>query len=83
MTSLDTTLDGMTACATARMVCHWCGQPLHYVRNRGYVHPEGGSYMMYCKECGWSGAPWPSPRTCPKCGSAEIRDDHCALPERG
>lgn len=59
--------------------CVWCQESLSFVRGRGYVHEQGGSYMMYCPDCGWKGAPYPSPTQCPKCGSRALRDDHCAL----
>jgi len=65
------------------MVCHWCKQPLTFDPQRGWVHPEGGLYVMYCKACGWEGAPYPSPTTCPNCGDTHsLRDKHAALPEK-
>ena len=60
-------------------VCLWCGQGLRYVAGRGWVHQEGGTYMMRCPDCGWTGAPYPSPVACPSCGSRNLRDDHCAM----
>lgn len=61
--------------------CLWCNEPLRFDRQRGWVHANGGGvYMMRCPDCGWSGAPWPSPTVCPACGGREIRDDHAALP---
>jgi primosomal protein N' len=60
--------------------CHWCKEPLRFVRDRGWVHAEGGSYVMRCDKCGWQGAPYPSPTSCPHCGSKQLRDLHCALP---
>jgi len=63
------------------MNCLYCGQPLAWVRERGYVHLDGGgSYMMRCPDCGWQGAPYPSPVSCPQCGCKNVRDDHCAAP---
>lgn len=59
--------------------CVWCGGWLHWVRGRGWVHEEGGLYVMWCPDCGWRGAPYPSPQRCPHCGSRQVRDDHCAL----
>ena len=63
-------------------LCHWCHEPLVFIRGRGWVHREGGVYSMYCPKCGWKGAPWPSPTQCPRCKSKDIRDHHAALPER-
>lgn len=61
--------------------CHWCKQPLIFEPGRGYIHEGGGNYLMRCDECGWEGSGYPSPTACPKCGSRNIRDLHCALPE--
>ncbi len=61
------------------MKCQWCGEPLMFTR-RGWVHQEGGIYKIRCKTCGWTGAPYPTPTRCPRCGSEKIVDDHCALP---
>lgn len=63
------------------MVCVHCNQQLRLDPQRGWIHQEGGTYMMRCPDCGWSGAPYPSPYFCPKCGSRNIRDDHCVLPK--
>lgn len=60
--------------------CVWCGQPLRFDPKRGWVHPEGGGYVVSCEKCGWRGAPYPSPAACPRCGG-EVKDDHCALPK--
>jgi hypothetical protein len=60
-------------------VCHWCGQNLKFVAGRGWVHPEGGTYMMRCPDCGWTGALYPSPMDCPACGGHGLRDDHCVM----
>jgi ribosomal protein S27E len=67
--------------ASTEVLCHWCGEPLRFTA-RGWVHAEGGMYVMRCPDCGWSGAPYPSPVRCPKCASSAVRDDHCALPQR-
>jgi primosomal protein N' len=66
----------------AEVICRWCEQPLRFVTGKGWVHQEGGIYAMYCPHCGWRGAPYPSPSRCPRCGSNQVRDDHCALPQR-
>ena len=63
------------------LVCQWCAQPLRWEPRRGWVHPEGGLYVMVCASCGWRGAPYPSPACCPQCGG-EVLDDHCARPIR-
>jgi len=60
--------------------CLHCGETLRWERTRGWVHLQGGSYLQYCKWCGWRGAPYPSQTTCPNCGARDLRDDHCALP---
>ena len=62
------------------MRCQHCGLPLKFLAGRGWVHPAGGTYMMYCPDCGWKGAPYPSPTRCPICGSRNVRDDHCVSP---
>ncbi len=59
--------------------CIWCGEELQWVAGRGWAHEEGGIYVMRCPDCGWRGAPYPSPGRCPHCGSRGVRDDHCAL----
>lgn len=59
--------------------CLWCGGPLYFVPGRGWVHPQGSGYVVFCEECGWKGAPYPSPQRCPRCGG-KVKDDHCALP---
>jgi DNA-directed RNA polymerase subunit RPC12/RpoP len=61
-------------------ICMYCGQTIKFEATRGWVHLEGGSYMMYCPDCGWKGAPYPSPLKCPECGSKNLRDDHIARP---
>ena len=57
--------------------CLRCGGVVRFDRQRGWVHQDGGLYMMRCDQCGWMGAPYPSPITCPSCGSKGVRDDHC------
>jgi primosomal protein N' len=57
--------------------CGRCGDRLTFTSERGWVHAEGGTYVMRCDSCGWQGAPWPSPRACPSCGDQHVRDDHC------
>lgn len=70
------------------MECLWCDEQLRYSEPspcndapRGWVHQEGGVYAMRCPICGWYGAPWPSPVNCPRCGSKQVRDDHCVTPK--
>lgn len=60
--------------------CMYCDQRVRFDNRRGWVHPEGGAYMVKCKDCGWHGAPYPSPITCPECGSENVVDDHCVRP---
>lgn len=61
------------------MICWRCKEPLRWTA-RGWVHSEGGLYVVRCDRCGWSGAPYPTPVQCPACGATAIRDMHCALP---
>ncbi|KKM15051.1 hypothetical protein LCGC14_1699920 [marine sediment metagenome] len=71
------------------MRCLYCEESLRFVTStghddapRGWVHMEGGVYMMGCTACGWSGAPWPSPSACPRCGNMkQLRDLHCVIPK--
>jgi len=62
--------------------CLWCRAPLRFLPGRGWTHLEGGTYVVYCPSCGWKDAPYPSPSRCPRCGSRQLRDDHCATPRR-
>lgn len=51
--------------------CQWCGEPLKYVVDKGYVHRDGELYKrraVPCGRCKGSGQEWV--------------DDHCALPRR-
>jgi hypothetical protein len=65
------------------VACLVCQEPLTFAVGRGWVHTEGGTYMMRCAACGWRGAPTPSPKACPRCGAVrQLRDDHCANPGR-
>jgi len=60
--------------------CLYCGDLLRFEPGRGWVHSEGGTYRVRCGNCGWEGAPFPTPTHCPRCGSRDVRDDHCATP---
>lgn len=62
--------------------CLYCEDAgtLTFVIGQGWVHQQGGTYMMRCPDCGWKGALSPSPVHCPRCGSKALRDDHCATP---
>lgn len=68
--------------AARRTECLHCASPLRFEPARGWVHPDGGFYVMRCPECGWMGAPHPSPARCPQCKSPKLRDDHVARPKR-
>src|SRR3972149_8401298 len=46
------------------MICQSCGQALTHSSVRGWMHPEGGMFMVVCPACGWKGGPYPSPGTC-------------------
>ncbi|GBD14662.1 hypothetical protein HRbin25_00541 [bacterium HR25] len=39
-------------------VCLYCQQPLRFERGRGWVHQQGGLYLVSCPRCGWRGAPY-------------------------
>lgn len=59
--------------------CISCGGKVRWDPVRGWVHElGGGTYVMYCPDCYWHGAPFPSPAICPQCGSIWLRDDHVA-----
>ena len=62
-------------------ICQHCRQELKFVQGRGWVHPEGGSYMMRCTNCGHKKALFPPPTSCPNCGASGNKwiDDHCVL----
>ena len=64
------------------MICLHCEQTLTHSSWRGWMHPEGGLYMVVCPKCGWKGAPYPAPLACPTCGFKNLRDDHGAFPMR-
>jgi rubrerythrin len=68
------------------MKCMYCHTELRFDPERGWIHVYvngygGGAYVMYCPECNWIGAPYPSAKRCPTCGSKQVRDHHSALPE--
>lgn len=65
----------------ATATCLYCNEELMWVPGRGWVHKEGGVYVMFCPVCNWEGAPYPSPITCPRCGSNRVHDNHCAAPK--
>jgi hypothetical protein len=68
------------------MKCHWCGEPLTFVRGRGWLHPDGRlyktrlDYPLICYRCRGK-------LTDGYCRQCDIQyelqevDDHCALPE--
>lgn len=62
------------------VVCKFCGEPLVYDESRGFVHQEGGIYLMVCFDCGYQAAPFPVPVKCPRCGSKNWGDHHAAFP---
>lgn len=64
--------------------CMYCHEVIRHEAGRGWVHVDGGgAYRMYCPDCGWSGAPYPSPGRCPQCRSIRLRDHHAARPDYG
>lgn len=63
------------------MKCVWCGEPLTRIPGNGYVHAEGSADMVRCPDCGWRGAPHPTPSVCPRCGQVVVLD-HPALLDR-
>jgi predicted RNA-binding Zn-ribbon protein involved in translation (DUF1610 family) len=64
------------------VVCLHCGEVLIWNGNT-YVHPGGGLYVVYCRECGWSSDKAEDQRviSCPKCG-CDVRDHHVVLAMR-
>ena len=66
---------------TSPNVCFRCEEPVVWLP-RGWVHSEGGASGMRYPQCGWRGAPYPSPVRCPRYGSRDVRDDHAALRRR-
>jgi len=59
-------------------ICQWCGDVLVFVLGRGWLHKSTDSvYTMKCGDCYYRGE---SAMRCPKCGSKDYVDDHCALP---
>jgi len=63
------------------MICQWCKCNLAWDNERGWVHPGGGLYVVYCGACGWQSDRLEDQHRCrcPRCGG-EVRDHHCALP---
>ena len=61
------------------MKCHWCGRELIFKAGIGWIHKDTNSiYIMYCRKCGYGGG---QATACPKCGSKDYVDHHCALPD--
>ena len=70
------------------MICLWCGDPLYFSREKGWVHPDGKTYKTsfnyprICRKCLAS----IHEGFCCVCGhqyNLEEVDDHCVLPVRG
>jgi len=61
-------------------ICMYCGEVIKRRPGRQWEHLQGGSFYMYCPDCGWKGAPFPCPGKCPACGSKNLRIDHVARP---
>jgi hypothetical protein len=62
--------------------CLYCSQQIVFKPGKGWIHQEGGIYMMLCLNCGWLGAPSGKVTSCPVCGSHKVVDDHAAWPDR-
>jgi hypothetical protein len=63
--------------------CFYCHLPLAFESNGvGWIHSGGSAQALRCKECGWGGAPRPSPVLCPSCGIGTLRASHLAKPGR-
>ena len=62
-------------------ICYWCKRPLRWSHERHrWEHEGGGLYIQKCNSCG-AIIDQPEPaKICPKCGSKDVIDDHCALP---
>jgi hypothetical protein len=82
MEEIDTTQQHRVHRGEVFVRCMWCYAPLAFEAGYGWTHTGGGRYAMNCPECGWLGAPRPSPTFCPGCGSPKLRDSHIATPRR-
>ncbi len=61
-------------------LCSHCNRPLRFDPVTGWVHLAGGGlYWQRCGDCDWEGSARPPAACCPRCGSHNVRDDHCAL----
>lgn len=64
------------------MKCSICGRELIFKRGIGWVHEEFDSlYILKCKTCGHEWGERKVALRCPKCGSDDIVDDRCAMPD--
>ena len=72
----------MCGFAKDKLICSVCGQPLHFAKGRGYLHPNGSLYVLRCKRCGYKNSLGILPERCPGCGQETVwLDDHCTLPQ--
>jgi len=62
-------------------VCIYCHVPLALELGRGFVHPGGAIYIQDCRSCGQR-IDAPNTVRCPRCGSTDLVDNHCATPKR-
>ncbi len=58
-------------------ICRICRQAVRFELGRGFVHINGGAYMMRCRTCGAMFSPAKPVVNCPSCNSRDVVDDHC------
>jgi hypothetical protein len=61
--------------------CLHCERPLVYSQDHGWIHFEGGRYVVRCGVCTWSDSPAAPLTRCGNCGATALRDDHLAMPQ--
>lgn len=67
-----------------RSTCLHCSGPAAFVPGEGWIHEDGGAYLMRCDACGHKESPkaGQTPGSCPACAAVrEWRDDHYVLAE--
>jgi len=56
--------------------CKHCGDPLKFIKGRGYVHRHGEMMSMVCKDCLRCFSPAGNRGKCPFCKSIFVTVDH-------
>lgn len=62
--------------------CMYCHRAVTFGYRQGWIHVDGGAYVMRCPDCGWEDSPIENLIDCPNCGGRKLRDDHHALARR-